>query len=217
MDEIPEYYWGMECSFGGFYFVIEYWVWFYYDYSYDYYVWLVQQGASMPPPCNDEGQTRLRNEYIRPELRQYVPACEELHYRPTTFNFGWNLIQSHGTYFDYAMFQNALASGLEELYADTAYTITTDNRIYSSPLHQDYVSPGAPDGRHIYGDAADIHTFSESNWNRTEGWVVSLSPTPCAEPIGISTINHYHIDYRTVDGEANEWGACPTGWSLPRS
>jgi hypothetical protein len=163
----------------------------------------------------------LRQEYV--DYNATVnPPCSVFLYRPVGNNFSWSVIQSHGLFYNYAIFQSVLENGLESLYSDTVFSITTGNRIYSSPsanydiYYALNVTP-ALNSRHIYGDAADIQS-SEQQWQGLRDRAnIKLNPKPCAEPVGISGYGHLHLDYRAATGALNRPNpaVCPTNWSLP--
>jgi hypothetical protein len=77
------------------------------------------------------------------------------------------------------------------------------NRVYSTPARQDFVSAQAnqpayvPNGRHIYGDAANLHS-NEASWQSTMDAVAyyTLSPV-CRELRRLTYPGHVLMDYRT--------------------
>lgn len=178
------------------------------------YGWLIGNGYL--PWCG--GSYPNDADVLREQYRTYslavVPGCEYFSYQPSTTHFGYDVIRSHDRDYAYAILRNVLATGLETLYGYTPFSITTSNRVYSSPAHQAVIGPGAMNSRHVYGDAADIHSTA-STWQPLRDDASNLSPTPCAEPLSISTYNHVHLDYRVADGALNRSDDCPTGWALP--
>ena len=163
-----------------------------------------------------DDRDKLIVEYRSNPAREYIPYCSDFRYHPESWGgtFQWPQIKSHGISYDYAIFQDVLDNALELINYAYSITITSSNSVYRSPSWQDAVSPGVPNGRHIYGDAADINS-TESNWTTIEYWAGNTSPTPCAEPQPLSSWTHYHIDFRN-NASLNQRPSCPTGWDLPR-
>jgi hypothetical protein len=159
----------------------------------------------------------MRQEYIDQSLH-YIPDCGDFSPQPSTAHFSWPVIQSHGTdIWDFAIFRSYLSSGLETLHADTAFSITTGNRVYSTPVHNAEIPGHAPNSRHVYGDAADIYVPDHANWTNLRNHAYYLSPRPCAEPWEWSPNHpHLHLDYRYNSAAFDRHTSCADdGLAIP--
>jgi hypothetical protein len=187
---------------------------------------------------------QIRQQYVDSSLTA-VPDCDDLLYRPAIANlFDWSVVQSHAVgsyydpYFSYAVLRPAIHLGLVNLRADTAFTITTANRIYSTPHHNNLVRcyqepqyitlrldrtgqvrcrPGVTDvrlnSRHVYGDAADIHVPNEAHWINLRNKAYALNPRPCREPYDWSP-SHLHLDWRAASGALAPFASCPASFVI---
>jgi hypothetical protein len=81
--------------------------------------------------------------------------------------------------------------------------------VYRTPVKQFKESPSAPNGRHIYGDAADM-AVANANYALARDSALSLTPKPCVES-QTPLVPHIHMDYRTLGGVTRSH-ACPPGW-----
>jgi hypothetical protein len=203
----------------------------------DDYAWMIDN-SYWQWPCGGataNQQDKLREQYADSNLT-VVPGCSAFLYQPYSASFSWSLVQSHSPYsnfagydpyFGYAIYWPALSTGLETLHIDTAFTISSpQNRIYSTPHHNNVLrcyhvdtdfSARTPcrlglNSRHVYGDAADIHTPDSTRWQRLRNIAYNhpLNPMPCAEPASISSYNHLHLDFRAASGALAQWTSCPT-------
>lgn len=156
----------------------------------------------------------------------YIPGCNEFLYQPSTPHFDWPLIRSHGAgeSWNYALLRTTIHDGLEQLWAKNQIVITSNNRVYSTPKHQADIydaagiSPRPKNSRHIYGDAADIHSADDTViWQAIRDTAYhALNPRPCMEPWTISRLRWVHIDYRTSPFAVLRFtNGCPTGWVNP--
>jgi hypothetical protein len=160
-------------------------------------------------PCdgNTPALDTLRRQYSSPRT---MPHCELFQFQPEG-NGGWpswEQVKSRGTgafTSDWAIFRNVLKSSLQ--YIHYAFYINIipgpgGNRVYSTPARQDFVSASqnppayVPNGRHIYGDAADLNTDA-SSWQATYDAVLTYgNPGVCREPRRLTYPGHVHMDYR---------------------
>jgi hypothetical protein len=111
--------------------------------------------------------------------------------------------------------------------ADTvALSITTSNRVYTTPHHNYYVDTLqrdklghrvklTPNSRHVYGDAADISVPDSANWGNLSNYAYKLGPTqPCREPWSLSH-THLHLDLRTDPRAVLRSPSCPPEYVIP--
>jgi hypothetical protein len=168
------------------------------------------------PPCNGATEQAdlddLRKQYrSSPSINYTMPACGDFQHQPSGF-VGWSIIQSHGDYHSHAIYRSYLDAALLELSTRATVVITTSNRVYSTPKHQLFLNPGSPNSRHIYGDAADIHSDSNT-WEALRTAAKNYSEVPCVEPETLSQSAHVHVDYRRHLSAIRRWtGPCPNGW-----
>jgi hypothetical protein len=169
----------------------------------------------------------LRRQYGTPRT---LPDCSLFLHEPSGTGGwpGWASIRSHGTgafWSNYALYRDYLKTGLDNLHANYPIIISEANRIYSTPAKQDYVDAhqnppvSHPNGRHIYGDAADIHSDSTS-WDgifAAAATYMSLNGhPPCREPRSATFPIHVHVDLRIASGAVRQYtdngGLCPPGY-----
>jgi len=193
------------------------------------YAWMIDNGYWAWPCGGLEADQRdkMRQQYIDSALTQ-TPSCSDFSWQSSSTHFSWSVVQSHALetaydpYFAYGIYRSTLSSGLETLYADTAFTLTTSNRIYSTPHHNYTLPTHATNSRHVYGDAADIQSKFDNpvssndslRWNGLRNHAKNLSPRPCAEPYAWSR-THLHIDYRAASGALAGLTACPSTLTIP--
>jgi len=178
------------------------------------YGWLVGNGyVNWCGGSNPNDADVLREQYKNHQLN-VIPACSYFLHQPESQYFGYDVIESHdlGRQYTHAIFRNSVKDAIDALYSQLSITITTSNRIYTSPNHQYYLNSGAMNSRHVYGDAADIHSTS-TTWDDLKVDMLNVLDTdPCVEPKHIFGGNHLHIDYRSHSGALAQHSSCPTGW-----
>lgn len=193
------------------------------------YGWMIDNNYWAWPCGGVEADQRdkMRQQYIDSTLAQ-TPGCSDFSWQSSSAHFSWSVVQSHALetaydpYFAYGIYRSTLSSGLETLYADTAFTLTTSNRIYSTPHHNYTLPTHAKNSRHVYGDAADIQSKFDDpvssndslRWNGLRSHAKNLSPRPCAEPYAWSR-THLHIDYRAASGALAGVTSCPSTLTIP--
>ena len=127
---------------------------------------------------------------LREQYRNYsldvVPDCGYFLYQPESQYFGYDVIRSHDRDYTHAIFRTAIKDAIDWLKGQLDITITTLNRIYSSPAHQANKNASAMNSRHVYGDAADIHSTSATWQDLRNDAINVLSTDPC---VGLDPIS----------------------------
>lgn len=151
----------------------------------------------------------LRQEYV--DFGIPVPAPSDVR-SPTNLagltRFGWSDLNK-GDY-GVAVLTPVLLAKLNELDASARGTLSLSS-VFRNPAHHRFhvsVSGGAPTAllsQHQYGTAVDIRTYRvRARWGVLRD--MAKAAGACAEPLGISTTDHVHADWRTGAPK------CPPGW-----
>jgi hypothetical protein len=146
----------------------------------------------------------------------------------------WSVVQSHclgGTWeppFLFAIRRQSLKASVDTLLTDTiSLSITTRDRIYTTPHHNYYIdtlqrdTAGrrralTPNSRHVYGDAADISVPDGANWANLSNYTYKVTPArPCRELWKMSH-THLHLDFRTATGALYPVANCPAAFLIPK-
>ncbi len=154
---------------------------------------------------------QLRQEYqdmnkdIKPERSQFVNA--QIYQNPLG-HFPYDSIKSNGDINTWAIF--TIEENLENVRVQIGNQDMIVNSGYRTPIKQLQESPQYPNGRHMYGDAADIKVkdfngdliVDENDWIFLRN--AAKAKNACVEPVSVSgTYSYVHMDWR---------GECPQDW-----
>jgi hypothetical protein len=154
---------------------------------------------------------QIRQEYVDMG-KLYHPARGEFVNSSTYSDPGGHFPFSEVNWGDYSWAIFTIADKLESM--RTAYNNPISlSSGYRNPVHNANIIPtGAPESRHIYGDAADIRTNNDPvMWNSLEKIAQSLNA--CCEPLSYG-IDHLHVDWRSVS-PVNQT-TCPASWNCTK-
>jgi hypothetical protein len=155
--------------------------------------------VTLTKKCFDERDTIIR-QYPR-RGTNWTPSCADFTTSvPSLSQYSFSEWRSQDRSWTWAI--------LKEPAVGNSYCVVSNygstpnlNSGYRTPDHNQSQG-GVPNGRHVYGDAADLAISSQAQWtamkNIAKGGACS---TACVEPY--DAVMRIHIDYR---------GACPTGW-----
>ena len=126
--------------------------------------------------------------------KQHIPARTEFVNSSTYSDPGGHFPFSEVNSGDYSWAIFTIADKLENIYS--GYGPISLSGGYRNPVHNANIIPtGAPESRHIYGDAADIAT-TVNTWKNLRDAVHKYYPNACCEPKAVSGTGHLHVDWR---------------------
>ena len=140
-----------------------------------------------------------------------TPDCDDFSYRPSTTHFSLSDIKSGHSHPDYAIFK--IGTKMENLYDEFAYSVSS---VFRCPYHNAHgISPaGVENSHHIYGDAFDLDTNSESHYvSANNAAYDEFGSSACASPEGFYDYDdHLHVDFRKSSSLHSHSGC--GGWTL---
>ena len=163
-------------------------------------------------PCTDPDPDPADRDRVRQEYHDgyTMPPCNLIQYQPSGSIVLWPQIKDHGPVdHTHGIYRQSLDNGLVALnQLAEVIILSPQHRIYSTPTYQYFVDHDHPNGRHIYGDAADMRALTQTDWDAIAAAARSLIPMPCLELFKPSN-PHFHLDYRNQPGAIRKWGYCP--------
>ena len=145
--------------------------------------------------CGDQRNTIIQ------EYRNYgvsfIPSCASFTRTKRSAHFSFAELNTGD--FLWAIITDRLLNGLENVRSRNGSRPLILTSAYRNPSRNRRVG-GAPQSRHMFGDAADISS-NASTFDRLRS--AGKGSGACCEPKSLSGTGHVHVDYR---------GGCPAGW-----